>query len=477
LPSATLAAALLISLLAFAYLGTFTRYMADDYCQAAETHKFGFVETQARWYRNWTGRFASNFSIAAAVTAGPAAASFLPAFLLALWLAGAAWSVYQLWLLAGWPRPAHSSLLLGGLVVFATVNGAHDLAQSLYWQAGLLTYVAPLALMPFGVGMLLLAVRRRLGGRRHRLPAVLAGALAFAAAGFSESFALTQIGGLGLAAAACYRLRAAPAARAALSPLAVGLAASLLALCVVLLAPGNELRQGYFSQPPGLLRAAGLTLFYSAAFVPYTIYLSPLNTLLSAALPAWLGSRLVADGGGVKLSPAGIVRRLALSAAAAFALIALSVLPAVHGMSQNLPARARIVPQFVFVCVVAYWGLLAGATLSGRLRARAGGGRPLPATASAAVACLLLLPPAAAVLRVSRLIPLARESADVWDREDGEARAARERGERELVVDSLDDVEARFGGVGGALKLEKDPAHGRNRCVALYYGVKSVRSR
>ena len=58
----------------FAYLGSFTRYMADYFCQAAETNKFGFLQTQARWYVNWTGRFASNLSIAAAVSAGPAAA-------------------------------------------------------------------------------------------------------------------------------------------------------------------------------------------------------------------------------------------------------------------------------------------------------------------------------------------------------------------------------------------------------------------
>jgi hypothetical protein len=255
------------------------------------------------------------------------------------------------------------------------------------------------------------------------------------------------------------------------------LAAALAALCVVVLAPGNAMRQEYFQPPPGLLRLAGLSLFYSAAFVPYTVYLSPLNSFLAAALPAWLGSRLVADGRGTGLTPHETAWRLALSAASGFALITLGVLPAVYGMSQNLPARARIIPQFIFVCVVAYWGYLAGAAFSGRLRVYAGKAHVLRTVGAAAVVCLLLLPPAAAVLRVGRLIPLARESADTWDRIDGEVRAARERGEADLVVDTLDDVEARFGGVAGALKLETDPAHGRNRCMALYYRVKSIRRR
>ncbi len=335
-------------------------------------------------------------------------------------------------------------LLLAELVVFATVNGAHDIAQSLYWQAGLLTYIAPLT---------------------------------FAAGGFSESFALMQVGGLALAAAACYRHRTAAGVRAALPPLVVSLAAALSALCVVILAPGNTMRQEYFLPPPGLLRLAGLSLFYSAAFVPYTVYLSPLNSFLAAALPAWLSSRLVAEGRVNRLTPGETARRLALSAATGIALITLSVLPAVYGMSQNLPARARIIPQFIFVCIAAYWGYLAGAAFLGHPRTYAERGNGLAAVGLAAVGCLLLSPPAAAVLRVGRLIPLARESADTWERIDGEVRAAKERGEADMVVDTLDDVEARFGGVAGALKLERDPAHWRNRCMARYYEVKSIRSR
>lgn len=476
-PPALLAAALLTALLAFAYLGTFTRYMADDFCQAADTQQFGFLQTQARWYTNWTGRFASNFAIAAAASAGRWVAALLPALVLGLWVAGATWAARQLWLLRRRPASILCPLLLGGLVVFTTVNGAHDLAQTLYWQAGLLTHVAPLVLSTYGVGAVLLATRRRLDGQGHRLASALAAALAFAAGGFSESFALLQAGGLALAATACYRYRAAPRARAALAPLVVSLGAAAAALCVIVLAPGNAMRQEFFQPPPGLPRLAGLTLFYSAAFVPYTVYLSPLNSLLAAALPAWLASRPAAEGGGATLLPRETIRRLALSAAAGFGLITLSVLPAVYGMSENLPARARIVPQFVFVCVAAYWGHLAGSAYAGWRRRQAGGARGLSAATSAAAVCLLLLPPAAAVLRVGRLLPPARESADAWDRIDGEVRAARTRGETDLFVDSLDDVEARFGGVAGALKLERDPAHAKNQCVARYYGVRSIRKR
>lgn len=45
LPAASHAAALLLALSAFAYLGTFTRYMADDFCQASETNKHRVLRT------------------------------------------------------------------------------------------------------------------------------------------------------------------------------------------------------------------------------------------------------------------------------------------------------------------------------------------------------------------------------------------------------------------------------------------------
>jgi hypothetical protein len=477
-PAALIAAALLFALLAFACLGFFTRYMADDFCQAEKVRKVGFLQTQVRWYGNWTGRFASSFSIAAAASVGPRAAAFLPALLLALWLAGAVWAVWQLALPAGWTSPLLHSLLLAGLVVFATVNGAHDIAQSFYWQAGLLTHVAPLVLLTCTLGAALSAARRRLEGKRFWPSALASALLAFAAGGFSESHTLMQTCGFALAAAACYRHRRSSRWAGAALPLTMTmLAGSLLALCVVALAPGNDVRQGRFPAPQGFAGTAGLTLFYSAAFVPYTAYLSPLNTLLAAALPAWAGARLAGAGRGVTLSPAELMRRLALAAAGGFTLIVASVLPAAYGMSQNLPARGRVIPQFVFVCVTAYCGYVAGAAYRGRPGASEGRSRNLPAWVSAAAVCLLSLAPALAILRVGRLLPLAAESAAAWDRMDREARAAGDRGETDLVVDALDDVEARFGGTAGALKLERDPNHWKNRCQASYYGVRTIRAR
>src|ERR1051326_9015731 len=59
----TIAIALLATpLLAHAYLGFFTRYMADDYCTAASARD-GLLAMQKHFYLGWSGRFAFTFTI------------------------------------------------------------------------------------------------------------------------------------------------------------------------------------------------------------------------------------------------------------------------------------------------------------------------------------------------------------------------------------------------------------------------------
>jgi hypothetical protein len=48
-------------LVVLAYIGTFTRYMADDYNKVVTIENVGFWGAQVHWYLGWTGRFTSIF--------------------------------------------------------------------------------------------------------------------------------------------------------------------------------------------------------------------------------------------------------------------------------------------------------------------------------------------------------------------------------------------------------------------------------
>src|SRR5215213_6598871 len=54
---------MLATLVLYAYLGTFTRYMADDYSTASVLNKEGFWGAQVYWWQTWSGRYSFTFVI------------------------------------------------------------------------------------------------------------------------------------------------------------------------------------------------------------------------------------------------------------------------------------------------------------------------------------------------------------------------------------------------------------------------------
>src|ERR1043165_8797022 len=79
------------SLLLYAYLGTFTRYMADDYCTAAALKNNGFWGTQTYWWQNWSGRYSFTFVVSFVELLGLAIVPILPALVIFLWLFSIVW--------------------------------------------------------------------------------------------------------------------------------------------------------------------------------------------------------------------------------------------------------------------------------------------------------------------------------------------------------------------------------------------------
>lgn len=90
-----LAAALLLSLIAYAYLCSYSRYMADDFTALGPVQQHGLLAAQITWYRGWTGRFAFSFVYSIVALLGPTTPRFLPGLLLLLWFAGVLWASFE----------------------------------------------------------------------------------------------------------------------------------------------------------------------------------------------------------------------------------------------------------------------------------------------------------------------------------------------------------------------------------------------
>ena len=163
-----LAAILAVPLAAYAYLGLFSRYAADDYCTAGQVLTRGLVGLETQLYEAWSGRFAFTFIVGLVELVGSGVTRVLPALAILAWVAALTWAL---------ARVIHfrQALVLAELVVFVTLASTPDVGQSLFWQTGMLTYLLPLILLAGLVGVLVERVRLGCAGPKWLL---VAGALA-----------------------------------------------------------------------------------------------------------------------------------------------------------------------------------------------------------------------------------------------------------------------------------------------------------
>jgi hypothetical protein len=460
-PAALMAGLLAVPLLAHAYVGLYSRYAADDYCTAGQVATRGLLGLELTLYEVWSGRFAFTFFVGLAELIGPGATRVLPGLALAAWVAALTWAISRVGLLLGWRRPILDGLVLGELIVFATLSSTVDVGQSLYWQTGMLTYLAPLVAAAVYAGLLLDRVRVGCVGW---LLVGVAGALAFVAGGTSETYVAAQTAALGAAIATSHLFADARARRVLLRLLVAGLIGSVLAFGIVALAPGNAVRAGG-SPAPSIGFAVGSALDDARQFVHDFWRFTTLSFAVALFGPAALAlvSPPAAHG-------RGDVARLAVSGGLlvmiGLALVVVCLAPSFYALSSPAPGRARIIPQLVLVAVTASAGYASGAMLSAvvpRPRAvRVAGG--------VVVVGLILTGSLLTARRVLAETADAQAYAERWDGIDAQVRAERASGEQDVVVPTLPPT----GTIRGMDFVGPDPSDWLNVCVARFYRVRSI---
>lgn len=464
-------AGLLLPLLAMAYAGLYSRYMADDYCTASRALSDGVIGSALWWYNNWAGQFTNWLAKGAAAYMGPGLTSVLPALVLVAWTAAAAWAIYQLLLVFRLPQPRFMALALGALVVFAVFDGTPSRIQSLYWMGAVIPYTIPLIALSFLAGYFVYTLRRSPGRIPSGALAVFA-VVTFVAGGLSEVYVAFQIAILGLTFLG-FLLFAPPALkRPALALLAVGLVCSLAAMFIILAAPGNANRRAQFPDPLPLPVVAWRTLYITFSYAATAAGLfSPVAIIVSALLPMLLFYRLHPLDSRLRLSPRAVRRLLVLSAAITFILIAACLAPPIYTMSVAPAARVYIMPQLALVGAAVFWGSVMG--LGARRQQPVVKPRAQIIT-GVVIAALLVGGPLLAAGHILAELPDYRAFAAEWDSRDQAIRADAESGEKHIVTTMLQvDLTIR----AGLEPLGPEAEKGMNACAALYYGVETLTAR
>jgi hypothetical protein len=340
-----------------------------------------------------------------------------------------------------------SALILAEVVALATFHTAPDLAQSLYWQTGMLTYLLPLMLATFFIGW----VTRARGTGVWSL--LVSAGVTFIAGGLSETYLIPQNVALSLALIGSVLLLRDDRRTIVAAHLVAGWLGGVLALAAIVLAPATAGRIGGTPADLWLASAASIaTAAYQAGrlfvdFLPIVVLCLALPTVVSTLAPP------------EESTTANWSLWMLLSLGVAITL-PFCYFPSFYAQNGNPPARSLIVPGSILVAYLVYTGCALAPSLHRWLE-------HAPAAARVGAVAMLALVPLGVAATTLPQRAAAAERATLWDAEDSLIRAGRDAGAQHLVVPPLPPYL-------GENFITTDPANWFNQCVARYYGLESI---
>ncbi len=466
-----LGVSMMIPLGVHAYLGWFSRYIADDFCTLGTLRTLGIVGSQMNWYENWSGRFSFTFTVNLTQLAGPKLTPILPALALALWLLVVTCLIlrWQRWLRN--PRSIILAFALSGLVIFATLEGSPNIYQSLYWQSGMLTYTLPLILLTAYLGWLLFFAYGLSDKIRHSWVIPASGAATFVFGGFSETYVSVQTALLiSLFILSTIMLKG-KKRRQVNTFLGAGIVGSVLAMLVIVLAPGNLVRRSLMPPSPDLLLLIKKSLKDVYIFSVISFRRQPVIVVLSIFLPALIGFLTFPERRVKKplrsfdwirwLFPLVVIPILTA------VLILASIMPSEYAISSYPDGRVLIMPAYFLFLGLALWGL----SLGSRLRSLIVIKREWILSTSSLVLglaiCALLVFGFVSAKTLTEQVQIARQYAQAWDKRDRTLKNIAEDQDEPIPVPSLRHM-------GFLAEIGYDPDEWINRCMAQAYGVDAV---
>jgi len=395
--------------------------------------------------------------------------------LLTLWFAAAVWAIYQIHSLSGsicWPRV----VFFAGFIIFATLETAPNMSQSLYWQAAALTHVAPFIPLSLYVGLVSQGVSQRHKPFSRKFNLACAGILTFVAGGLSDAYTVFQTCGLILSILALEIFAGTHLKSRIRTYLVVGLVGSLLASIIVVASPGNSIRQGFFPRQLDGLDILVVTIRYSVGFVVKLVLNHPLIVMASITLPFLIVLREFSLTDAPRWNRRLCIRLLLMTPVTVILLIMCCTGASVYAISVMLPERARILLSLIVICGIVVWSRAAAEYLAAKLRRISWNGKQIISISATVLLVCLVISPLVSCFSVFTIREQARSFAADWDRQDSQLKAAKQDGIADVTVQQIGDFQSRIGKGPSELHLRADPGFWINQVTASYYGLKSVRA-
>ena len=348
-----------IVLLLYAYLGSYARLIADDFCSFYFARRLNILRFIWYWYLNWGGRYTA-FAVDSLVeNIGVEGLPYYPTIVLMIWVITATFTFYVLLHAELGKRPGILlALAMGATAVFVLLSISPTPQDTLYWWNGMRSYLPALIVATFHIGFLYWA-RENLKTRKTILLGSLASfAIAMVNAGGNEAFSVILVlffAGVTALALLTRKLRFNDPFFYILSAAMLG---NIFGFLIVLASPGAEVRQAFFPPPPSIPRALELAV---GGYLEFWVNLVSSPQRITALIAMVFASIWIGTTSDHKFSNGYLIP---LSIASGILLSFLSVVPAVYATSDVPPPRLLILSSFIIVASFFYAGLLTGKRIS-----------------------------------------------------------------------------------------------------------------
>jgi hypothetical protein len=458
---------MLAFLVVIAYLGTFTRYMADDYCESYITKVYSPLGAVINRYEDGQWRAANRYSNLLFVGVvesllGEKNIEIVPVVLMFLWTLSLVFLVRQVRKLAGVQWHIYTDIFLGAVLAFFPILEAPNRFQTFYWRSSMATHFVPLIFLNFLLAFLFSRTRSN-NEASHSVWAVIGLFFAsFMIGGFSEPPVTVMIVGSGLGLVYIWFFVKDRRRRALLSLTASVFAGAVAALTVMAISPAAL---NLSRNTPSFVEWVQRTTQYTYLFMIDAFKTLPLPILLSFVFPAVLIFVIYRDKENSSIVNTRGNRNIAL--ALPFILILLIAAGfSTSAYGQSFPvARARFFAHYLLTITLVFEGALLGMWLS-QVKWKS-----FSAARFEYIAMLILLIlavyPFRAGMQVIQDVPEYRKRAAKWDTRETLINTLIAQGGTDLVVYQLD-------GIDGVKELDTFASHWVNLCAAKFYEVNSI---
>ena len=176
----------------FAYLGHFSRMIADDYCHFRLGEELGPLGIVVYTRDSWNGSYSNYLVHGLLAPIGETAPSFMPATIICLWLVGLAWLVLLAFRALGLTEHRWSmSIAFAALLIAAAINGFHS-PQSFFWLPASVAYVLPPVIQVLSLALVLHLTNRQAARQQIFLVTCFWVLVCFISAGFAPMYVVFQ---------------------------------------------------------------------------------------------------------------------------------------------------------------------------------------------------------------------------------------------------------------------------------------------